>query len=158
MCKFFIGNIKIYLQFISFFQTDMTQEVEIIPRVRPGRVSEEWQSNGSIPSDNKAWPISNYPWDVLWFLEELRVQIAREGKYQDVAVTSFNPLRAKFFRGYIKHILHFISFLHIDVTQVVEILPQIRQGPTHSTLSISWLLVSWRRKEPGHQQLWYWHS
>ena len=29
--------------------------------------------------------------------------------------------------------LHFMSFLHIDLTQVVEILPQIRQGPTHST-------------------------
>ena len=23
-------------------------------------------------------------------------------------------------------------------------------------LSISWLLMSWRRKEPGHQQPWYW--
>ena len=29
--------------------------------------------------------------------------------------------------------LHFMSFLHIDMTHVVEILPQIRQGPTHST-------------------------
>ena len=54
--------------------------------------------------------------------------------------------------------LHFMSFLHIDMTQVVEILRQIRQGPTYSTKSISWLLVSWRRQEPGHQQLWYWHS
>ena len=29
-----------------------------------------------------------------------------------------------------------MSFLHIDMTQVVEILPQIRQGPTHSTVNI----------------------
>ena len=29
--------------------------------------------------------------------------------------------------------LHYMSFLHIDMTQVVEILPQIRQGPNHST-------------------------
>ena len=29
--------------------------------------------------------------------------------------------------------LHFISFLHNDMTQVVEILPQVRQGPTYST-------------------------
>ena len=52
--------------------------------------------------------------------------------------------------------LHFMSLFHIDTTQVAKILPQIRQGPFHSTQSISWLLVSWRRKEPGHQQLWYW--
>ena len=37
-------------------------------------------------------------------------------------------------------------FLYIDMTQVVEILPEIRQGPTHSTQSISWLLC-WRLKE-----------
>ena len=29
--------------------------------------------------------------------------------------------------------LHFMSFLHIDMVQVVEILPQVRQGPTYST-------------------------
>ena len=28
--------------------------------------------------------------------------------------------------------LHFMSFFHIGMTQVVEIFPQIRQGPTHS--------------------------
>ena len=38
-----------------------------------------------------------------------------------------NPLRAKYFRGNIKIYLHFVSFLHIDMTQVVEILPQVRQ-------------------------------
>ena len=34
-----------------------------------------------------------------------------------------------------KHIgyLHFDSFLHIDMTQVVEILPQVGQEHTHST-------------------------
>ena len=62
-----------------------------------------------------------------------------------------NPLRAKFFRGNINIYSHFVSFLHIDMTQVVEILPQVRQEPTYSTQSISWLLMSWRRKEPGHQ-------
>ena len=48
--------------------------------------------------------------------------------------TSFlNPLRAKFFKGNINIYLHFVSFLHIDTTQVVEILPEIRQEPTYST-------------------------
>ena len=38
-----------------------------------------------------------------------------------------------FFRGNINIYLHFVSFLHIDTTQVVEILPQIRQESTYST-------------------------
>ena len=46
---------------------------------------------------------------------------------------NINPLRAKFFRGNINIYLHFVSFLHIDKTQVFEILPQIRQDPTYST-------------------------
>ena len=50
-----------------------------------------------------------------------------------VAVNQVNPLRAKFFRGKINIYLHFVSFLHIDTTQVVEIIPQIRQEPTYST-------------------------
>ena len=36
-----------------------------------------------------------------------------------------NPLRAKFFRGNINMYLHFVSFLHIDMTQVLKILPRI---------------------------------
>ena len=45
-------------------------------------------------------------------------------------VKDFKPLRAKFFRGNRNMYLH---FLHIDITQVVEILPQITQEPTYST-------------------------
>ena len=44
-----------------------------------------------------------------------------------------NPLRSKFFRRNINIYLHFVSFLPVDKTQVVEILPQIRQEPTYST-------------------------
>ena len=54
--------------------------------------------------------------------------------------------------------LHFMSFLHINKTQVVEIPPRVRQGAAYSTKSISWLLMSWGHKEPGHQQPWYWPS
>ena len=42
------------------------------------------------------------------------------------------PWCAKFFRGNINIYLHFITFLHIDMTQVVEIFPQVRQGLTYS--------------------------
>ena len=44
-----------------------------------------------------------------------------------------NPLRAKFFRGNINIYLHFVLFLHIDTTQVVGMLQQIRQEPTYYT-------------------------
>ena len=44
-----------------------------------------------------------------------------------------NPLRAKFFSENIYIYLHVVSYLHIDMTHVVEILPQIRQEPTCST-------------------------
>ena len=48
--------------------------------------------------------------------------------------TIVNPLRAKMFRAN-KHIyyLHFISFLHIDMTQVVGILSHVRLELNYST-------------------------
>ena len=70
----------------------------------------------------------------------------------------FNPLHAKFFRRNIYIYLYFMSILHIDMAQVLKILPRVRPVPTYSTQSISLLLLSWRRKEPGHQQEWYWPS
>ena len=49
-------------------------------------------------------------------------------------LSGLNPLYAHFFGGNKNHIcLHFISFLHIDMTQVVEILPQVGQDRTYST-------------------------
>ena len=42
---------------------------------------------------------------------------------------TFKPLLAKFFRGNINIYLHFMSLLHIDMTEVVKIL---RPGPTYS--------------------------
>ena len=69
-----------------------------------------------------------------------------------------NPFRAKFFGESINIYLHFTSFLHTNKIQVVEIPPRVKQGPAYLPQSISWLLMSWRRKEPGHQQPWYWPS
>ena len=45
----------------------------------------------------------------------------------------FNSLRAKFYRGNINIYLHLMSLLHIDMTQVLRILPQVRPAPTYST-------------------------
>ena len=50
-----------------------------------------------------------------------------------IHVFVFNSLRAKFFRGNINMYLHFMSFLHTNKTQVVEIPPRVRQGPAYST-------------------------
>ena len=42
-------------------------------------------------------------------------------------------LRAKFFSKNINMYLQFLSFLHTDMMQVVEILSRVRQGLTYST-------------------------
>ena len=54
--------------------------------------------------------------------------------------------------------LHFVSLLNIEMAQVIEIFPCERQGPVYPAKSISWLLMTWRRKEPGHHQPLYWPS
>ena len=48
-------------------------------------------------------------------------------------VKRLNPLHANFFSGKESIYLHFMSFRHIDMTEVVEIFPQVRQGPIYST-------------------------
>ena len=49
-------------------------------------------------------------------------------------VTCFiTPLHAKFIQREQNTNLHFMSFLHIDMTLVVEIFPQVRPGHTYST-------------------------
>ena len=67
-----------------------------------------------------------------------------------VAQFSINLLRAKIFRGNINIYLHSVSFLHIDATQVFQILPQIRQEPAYSAKSILLLLMPWLLTSPGH--------
>ena len=47
--------------------------------------------------------------------------------------TRIKPLHAKFFKGNKNMYLHFMSFLHIDTTQVVEIIPREWQELTYST-------------------------
>ena len=54
-------------------------------------------------------------------------------KNHNTPVKYINPLRAKFFRENINIYLHFMSFLNTNKTHVVEIPPQVRQGPAYST-------------------------
>ena len=43
-----------------------------------------------------------------------------------------NPSRAKFLRGNKNMYFYFMSFLHIGMTQVIQILPQVKQELTYS--------------------------
>ena len=52
---------------------------------------------------------------------------------------------------YINVYLHFMSFLHIDMRYVIEILFCARWELSYSTVTIPWLRMLWLRKEP-----WYW--
>ena len=44
-----------------------------------------------------------------------------------------NPLHAELFWGKIKSYLHALSFLNIEMVQLVEFLPRGRQGPIYPT-------------------------
>ena len=61
-----------------------------------------------------------------------RGSLPLEGVLRTVCTMEFNPLRAKFFRWNINIYLHLMSLLHIDMTQVLKILPQVRPGPMYS--------------------------
>ena len=89
-------------------------------------------------------------WSRLWWCRE-----HNETDSLTVYETIIQPLTCYMFRREQNIYLHFMSFRCIDMAQVVEILPLVRQELIYSTWSIVWLLMPWRRKGPGHQQPWY---
>ena len=52
--------------------------------------------------------------------------------HEEIRVKKVNPLHAKFFRGNKNTYLYIMSSLHTDITQVVEIISQVRQEPIYS--------------------------
>ena len=66
---------------------------------------------------NTKWPVNSLLRGPFLYAECVCVCVC--------SLPDINPFRAKFFRGNINIFLHFVSFLHIDTTQVFEILPQI---------------------------------
>ena len=56
------------------------------------------------------------------------------------------------------YICIFLTFFNTEMVQVIEILPSGRQGSVYPVWSTPWLLMTWLRKEPGHQQPWCWLS
>ena len=72
---------------------------------------------------------------------------------------AINPLCPEFvFIENINMYLPFISFSDAETSEIDELYSQGRQEYDYFSLSISWLLMTWRRQEPGHHQPWYWPS
>ena len=61
----------------------------------------------------------------------------------------------EFILGNLKTQKLFVPFLDTEMVHVLEILPHGRQGSIYPAQSIPWLRMTWRHKEPGHQQPWY---
>ena len=51
---------------------------------------------------------------------------------------------------------HNVTSTKVVQQQVVEIFPYGRHGPAYFAWSITWLLMTWRRKGSGHQHPLYW--
>ena len=70
---------------------------------------------------------------------------------------------SSFWRNF-HHWLHWkLSFWQLSVQPVIKISSKWRhfrfsEGTTLPYRSITWHLMAWRRKEPGHRQSWFWYS
>ena len=71
-------------------------------------------------------------------------------------IFQINPCRAELISGNLRIYLHSLSFLHTDAAHVVGVFPPGRQ--VYPAQSVLWLLMTWRLKEPGHQEPWHWPS
>ena len=90
---------------------------------------------------SKSWYVENYQnprqtktrqyqarQDKTWRRPDEKVSTGFEKycTYVCIVLRQINPLRAKFVRVNINMYLHFMSFIHINMAQVLKILPQIR--------------------------------
>ena len=65
-------------------------------------------------------------------------------------IDSLNHLSTELILGNMKMHLHLLSFVNIDMVQVVEVLPHGRQGPVYLAESISGLSMPLWHMEPAH--------
>ena len=74
----------------------------------------------------------------LWKQSETWSSLGNHGFYVPLRLRQWvsNSLRAKFFRGKINIYLHFMSLLHIDMTQALKILPHVKPGSTYNIVNI----------------------
>ena len=86
-------------------------------------------------------PIQLCCWFQLWQRTKQKKLVQRHNEltrhdntvWQRLSEEKINPLRPNFFRGNRNIYLHFMSFLHIDMTQAVEIIPQVREKVAYPT-------------------------
>ena len=75
-------------------------------------------------------------WDSITLMRN-HCNVEKKIEYSGICLAVFQnhikSLRTKCCKGNIKTYLHFMSLLHIDMTQVLKIPPQVRPGPTYST-------------------------
>ena len=91
------------------------------------------------PSPYPKWPLR--PIEDIWSIHNIVEKLQRHYtrgigliflEYSGTTTHSLNPLRAIFLRENINIYLH-MSFPHIDMTQLLEILLHVRPGSTYST-------------------------
>ena len=101
---------------------------------------------------------NDIPLGQYWYLSPLTI-VNFWGYRKPSASYSINPYYAEFILAEIEICLISLISKYRDRDCVCScILPHERQGSDYSAESIPWLLVAWRYREPGHQQLWYWPS
>ena len=70
----------------------------------------------------------------MWYLfNKQTFRPVDQGQDDGLLLFCINSLHAELFRKNINMFLQFLSFLHTDMTQVVEILHHVRKGLIYST-------------------------
>ena len=100
------------------------------------RISQDYSVN-TMAANALAPCVARLSATMVSIMQIKQVLVFHEEGFQHVASFQcgemINPLCAKFCRENINIYLHFMSLLHIDMSQVFKILHQIRPGPTYST-------------------------
>ena len=75
--------------------------------------------------------IGDKPIEIVFSVPSSGSSLAANTSYR--FFSHINTLRVIFIRENINIFLHFMSLLHTNKTQVIEIRPRVRQGPAYST-------------------------
>ena len=126
--KFFIGNLKKYLHFISYHHTDMTQVVEILPHVIQELTCSTLHRGCRFSGDTRSQGISNHDIDYV------------EPEWSRPHTLTANWCDVEFIYEECK-CFHFQSFFITDMPEVVKILPHGSQEPFSPGYWIPWLLI-----------------
>ena len=97
------------------------------------------------------WSCYGLGWKhIKGLLENCHISLSNALEIQQFSMKPliFQPLPCWIYFRKHRYICIFVSFLKTEMAQVVEILSHGRQGFVFAGLSISWLLMPWRRKEP----------